>query len=62
MFQGGYYAGNLRVVAGLDALAGEFGFTLPQLAIGWTLTNPAVDVAIVAPPIATMSTRLWRRP
>jgi aryl-alcohol dehydrogenase-like predicted oxidoreductase len=47
MFQGETYARNLRVVAGLGALATELGFTLPQLAIGWTLTNQAVQVAIV---------------
>ena len=47
MFQGETYARNLRVGAGLAALATELGFTLPQLAIGWTLTNPAVQVAIV---------------
>jgi len=47
MFQGETYARNLGVVAGLAALAAELGLTLPQLAIGWTLTNPAVHVAIV---------------
>lgn len=47
MFQGETYTRNLRVVAGLSALAAELGFTLPQLAIGWTLANPAVQVAIV---------------
>jgi aryl-alcohol dehydrogenase-like predicted oxidoreductase len=47
MFQGETYARNLRVVAELGALATELGFTLPQLAIGWTLANPAVHVAIV---------------
>ena len=47
MFQGETYAHNLRVVAGLGELAIELGVTLPQLAIGWTLTNPAVHVAIV---------------
>ena len=47
IFQGETHAGNLRVVAGLAALAGELGFTLPQLAVSWTLTNPAVQVAIV---------------
>jgi aryl-alcohol dehydrogenase-like predicted oxidoreductase len=47
MFQGETYARNLRVVAELGALATELGFTLPQLAIGWTLANPAVQVAIV---------------
>ena len=47
MFQGDAYADNLRVVAGLGALATELGLTLPQLAISWTLANPAVHVAIV---------------
>jgi aryl-alcohol dehydrogenase-like predicted oxidoreductase len=47
MFQGEAYAHNLRVVSELGALATKLGFTVPQLAIGWTLTNPAVDVAIV---------------
>jgi aryl-alcohol dehydrogenase-like predicted oxidoreductase len=47
MFRGETYERNLRVVAGLGALATELGFTLPQLAIGWTLANPAVHVAIV---------------
>jgi aryl-alcohol dehydrogenase-like predicted oxidoreductase len=47
MFQEETYARNLRVVAELGALATELGFTLPQLAIGWTLANPAVHVAIV---------------
>jgi aryl-alcohol dehydrogenase-like predicted oxidoreductase len=47
MFQGETYARNLRVAAELKALATELGFTLPQLAIGWTLANPAVHVAIV---------------
>jgi aryl-alcohol dehydrogenase-like predicted oxidoreductase len=47
MFQGETYARNLRVVAELGALATELECTLPQLAIGWTLANPAVHVAIV---------------
>jgi aryl-alcohol dehydrogenase-like predicted oxidoreductase len=47
IFQGGAYTRNLSVVAGLRALARELSLTLPQLAIGWTLTNPAVHVAIV---------------
>jgi aryl-alcohol dehydrogenase-like predicted oxidoreductase len=47
MFQGETYARNLRVAAELGALAAELGLTLPQLAIGWTLANPAVHVAIV---------------
>ena len=47
MFQGASFAHNLKVVAGLGALATELGLTLPQLAISWTLANPAVQVAIV---------------
>jgi aryl-alcohol dehydrogenase-like predicted oxidoreductase len=48
IFQGDTYARNLRVVAQLRQLATEeLGITLPQLAIGWTLANPAVHVAIV---------------
>ena len=47
MFQGETYARNLRVVADWEQLAAELGFTLPQLAIGWTLANAAVHVAIV---------------
>jgi aryl-alcohol dehydrogenase-like predicted oxidoreductase len=47
MFQGETYECNLQVVAGLDQLAAELGVTLPRLAIGWTLANPAVHVAIV---------------
>jgi aryl-alcohol dehydrogenase-like predicted oxidoreductase len=48
IFHGDVYDRNLRVVAELQELARrELGVTLAQLAIGWTLTNPAVHVAIV---------------
>jgi aryl-alcohol dehydrogenase-like predicted oxidoreductase len=47
MFQGETYARNLRVAFELGALATELGFTLPELAVGWTLANPAVHGAIV---------------
>jgi aryl-alcohol dehydrogenase-like predicted oxidoreductase len=47
-FQGDTFRRNLRVVDRLRKLAtDELGITLAQLAIGWTLANPAVDVAIV---------------
>jgi aryl-alcohol dehydrogenase-like predicted oxidoreductase len=46
-FQGQTFRRNLQVVAGLGALATELGLTLPQLAIGWALSNPAIHVAIV---------------
>jgi aryl-alcohol dehydrogenase-like predicted oxidoreductase len=48
MFQGASYERNLRAVAQLRELATrELGITLAQLAIGWTLADPAVHVAIV---------------
>lgn len=48
VFQGEDYRRNLQVVADLRAFAGdELGITLGQLAIAWTLANPAVQVAIV---------------
>jgi aryl-alcohol dehydrogenase-like predicted oxidoreductase len=48
MFHGDLYVRNLQVVARLRQLAtDELGITLPQLAIAWTLANPAVNVAVV---------------
>jgi aryl-alcohol dehydrogenase-like predicted oxidoreductase len=38
---------NLAVVRRLEALAGELGITLGQLAIAWVLAQPGVHVAIV---------------
>jgi aryl-alcohol dehydrogenase-like predicted oxidoreductase len=38
---------NRDTVSRLDAFARERGHTLAQLAIGWTLAQPGVDVAIV---------------
>ncbi len=47
-FRGSAYSQNLSTVAELAQLArGELGITLSQLAVAWTLANPAVDVAIV---------------
>jgi aryl-alcohol dehydrogenase-like predicted oxidoreductase len=47
-FQGASFERNLRVVAQLRQFAGDvLGVTLGQLAIAWTLANPAVHVAIV---------------
>ena len=47
-FRGDAYARNLARVAELEHLArGELGITLSQLAVAWTLANPAVQVAIV---------------
>lgn len=48
VFHGASFERNLRAVDLLRQLAeGELGITLPQLAVAWTLHNPAVDVAIV---------------
>lgn len=48
VFHGEAYRQNLAVVAELERLAtGDLGITLSQLAVAWTLANPAVHVAIV---------------
>jgi aryl-alcohol dehydrogenase-like predicted oxidoreductase len=48
VFHGDAYRKNLATVAKLKALAvNELGVSLSQLAVAWTLANPAVDVAIV---------------
>ena len=45
-FQGEAFRQNLKVVGELAHVAAELGVTLGQLALAWTLANPAVDVAI----------------
>ncbi len=48
MFTGPGFERNLAAVAQLDRLARtELGATVSQLAVAWTLANPAVDAAIV---------------
>jgi len=47
IFQGQDFERNLAVVAELGELARREHITLAQLAIAWTLANPAVQVAIV---------------
>ncbi|MEA2421855.1 MAG: hypothetical protein QOF55_954, partial [Thermoleophilaceae bacterium] len=47
LFQGETFRRNLEKVRELDRLARERGRSVSQLAIAWTLANPAVDVAIV---------------
>jgi len=47
MFAGDAFKRNLGIVRRLEAFASERGVTVAQLAIAWTLANPAVDVAIV---------------
>jgi aryl-alcohol dehydrogenase-like predicted oxidoreductase len=46
-FQGETFERNLEVVAALAELAAERGATVSQLAIAWTLADPAVHVSIV---------------
>jgi aryl-alcohol dehydrogenase-like predicted oxidoreductase len=46
-FRGDDLARNLTVVERLGRFARERGYTVSQLAIAWTLANPAVHVAIV---------------
>ncbi|MFD6157389.1 aldo/keto reductase [Nocardia sp. NPDC060256] len=47
VFTGDTYERNLATVQALQEFAGERGITVSQLAIAWTLANPAVQVAIV---------------
>jgi aryl-alcohol dehydrogenase-like predicted oxidoreductase len=46
-FQGEGLAANLAVVERLQAIAGELGCTVAELAVAWTLSWPMVDGAIV---------------
>lgn len=47
VFQGEEFEGNVQIVRELGRFAEERGHTAAQLAIAWTLSDPAVDVAIV---------------
>ncbi|HST55054.1 MAG TPA: aldo/keto reductase [Solirubrobacteraceae bacterium] len=47
VFEGDAFKRNLGVVAELERFAGAHGCSVGQLAIAWTLANPAVHVAIV---------------
>ena len=47
LFRGDSYRRNLDRVRELERFAEERGYTVSQVAIAWTLANPAVDVAIV---------------
>lgn len=47
LFQGENFRRNLEKVEELKRFAAERGLTVAQLAVAWTLANPAVDVAIV---------------
>lgn len=47
VFTGDSYRHNLAALRALDKFAADRGMTVSQLAITWTLANPAVHVAIV---------------
>ena len=47
MFTGRAFKRNLAIVRQLEDLAADREMTIGELAIAWTLANPAVDVAIV---------------
>jgi aryl-alcohol dehydrogenase-like predicted oxidoreductase len=47
LFAGDAFRRNLGIVRRLEEFASDRGMTVAQLAIAWTLANPAVDVAIV---------------
>jgi hypothetical protein len=47
LFTGEAFELNLQKVAALERFARERGHTVSQLAVAWTLANPAVHVAIV---------------
>jgi aryl-alcohol dehydrogenase-like predicted oxidoreductase len=47
LFAGETFQRNLRIVRELERWAVDRGHTVSQLAIAWTLAQPAVDVAIV---------------
>jgi aryl-alcohol dehydrogenase-like predicted oxidoreductase len=46
-FVGDTFRRNLDVVVRLNRLAAERGVPLPQLAVAWTVDNPAVNVAVI---------------
>ena len=47
LFRGDAYRRNLAVVRDLERLARELDLTVAQLALAWTIANPAVQVAII---------------
>jgi aryl-alcohol dehydrogenase-like predicted oxidoreductase len=47
VFHGEAFRRNVETVRELERLAEELGTSVAQLAIAWTLANPAVHVAIV---------------
>lgn len=46
-FSGDVFANNLEVAGRLEKFAFDHGLTVPQVAIGWVLAHPGIDVALV---------------
>ncbi len=47
LFGPDHFARNLQAVEDLQAMASEYGKTLPQFALRWTLSNPVISTALV---------------
>jgi aryl-alcohol dehydrogenase-like predicted oxidoreductase len=47
LFGSDYFLKNLRVVEELKGMAQNYGKTLPQFALRWTLSNPVISTALV---------------
>ena len=47
MFGPDHFPRNLRAVEELKALAAKYGKTLPQFALRWTLSQPAIHTGLV---------------
>jgi aryl-alcohol dehydrogenase-like predicted oxidoreductase len=47
LFGPDHFQRNLHVVEDLKAMATEYGKTLPQFALRWTLSNPVISTALV---------------
>lgn len=58
-WQGPAAPAKLRALAALRVLAGEVGLSLPQLALGFVLSHPAVTTAIVGPHRGPARGLLW---
>jgi aryl-alcohol dehydrogenase-like predicted oxidoreductase len=47
MFGPDHFKRNLQAVEGLKAIAAKYGKTLPQFALRWTLSHPAIHTGLV---------------
>lgn len=47
LFGSGHFQSNLQAVEELKGIAARYGKTLPQFALRWTLSHPAIDTGLV---------------